>query len=150
MERATSAPRPSRLPPLDPKAITVEFFVKTGIVSLVQFLSQAWEDAADASDGSPPTSSPSASSTVNEMAAEAGRALLQDGLMIVCDLEPAALAKDCRPGAGTMWHGVLTKASTQLLMLCDVGSPVPVDCQAMAMELALELSVQTGSAASKK
>ena len=123
-------------PPLDPKAVTVEFFVKTGIVSLVQFLSQAWEDAND-----------KAPSAVNEMAAEAGRSLLVDGLTIVRDLEPAALAKDCRPGAGTMWHGVLTKASTQLLMLCDVGSPVPPDCQAMAMELALELTVQTGSAA---
>jgi hypothetical protein len=49
------------------------------------------------------------------MAAEAGRELLLDGLSIVRDLEPAALARDCKQGDGSIWHGAYLICS---LLLC--------------------------------
>ena len=69
--------------------------------------------------------------------------MLQEGLAMLKNLRPAALAAECRQ---PFWANLLTSASTQVLMLCNPASPVPEECQTLSMELSLELAAHTGSA----
>jgi hypothetical protein len=106
------------------KAALTTFFARSSVVALMHFLQQTFDR------------SKTRKSALSLAAVQSCTMLLEDGLNMLKGLRPAALAIECRQ---PFWASLLSSASKQVLMLCAEASPVPEECQTLAMELSVEL-----------